>query len=184
MLQSFCRLILFKWWNWKAEITVPVREKCIMAIAPHTSNMDFIIGILYSRAVGLKANFLMKKEWFFWPLGILMRRLGGIPVYRSKKMSLTDQLAEYARKCSVFQLAITPEGTRSRVEEWKKGFYYIAYKAEIPIMLFGLDFKNRQIVCTKEIIPNGDYDTQIIEIKNYFKNFQGKHPEKFSIGTL
>ncbi len=184
MIPSLCRLILFKWWKWKTEITLPVQKKCILAIAPHTSNMDFIIGILYSRAVGLKANFLMKKEWFFWPLGILMRRLGGIPVYRNKKMSLTDQLAEYARKCETFQLAITPEGTRSRVEEWKKGFYYIAYKAEIPIMLFGLDFKNKQIVCTKEVHPNGDYDAQIIEIKNYFRHFEGRHPEKFSVGTI
>lgn len=184
MISSFCRLILFKWWKWKAEITCPIPDKCIMAIAPHTSNLDFIIGILYSRAVGMKANFLMKKEWFFWPMGILMRRLGGIPVYRNKKTSLTDQLAEYARKSPFFQLAITPEGTRSRVEEWKKGFYYIAYKAEIPILLFGLDFEHKRIVCTRKIFPTGDYNAQIIEIKNYFKSFKGRHPEKFSVGTI
>ena len=78
-----------------------------------------------------------------------------------------------------FRLAITPEGTRSRVEEWKKGFYYIAWKAEIPILLYGLDFRKKQIVCHKAIVPNGNIEEQMQEIINYFKPYQGRHPEKF-----
>lgn len=170
--------------GWKAEVTVPMTDKYIIALAPHTSNFDFILGILYSRAMGFRCDFLMKKEWFFWPLGILMRKLGGIPVYRSKKMSMTDQLAEVARKRDTFHLCITPEGTRSRTEEWKKGFYYIALKAELPIMLYGVDYPSKMIRCTKTIMPNGDLEGQMKEIKTYFKDFRGKYPEKFATGPI
>lgn len=159
-------------------------DKYIIALAPHTSNFDFILGILYSRAMGFRCDFLMKKEWFFWPLGILMRKLGGIPVYRSKKMSMTDQLALVARKRDTFHLCITPEGTRSRTEEWKKGFYYIAMKADLPILLYGIDFPSKTICCTKSIVPDGNLEGQIKEIKTYFKKFTGKYPEKFTTGPI
>ncbi|MBP3472590.1 MAG: 1-acyl-sn-glycerol-3-phosphate acyltransferase [Paraprevotella sp.] len=184
MLKSVCHFILFRLMGWKAEVSIPLRDKYIIALAPHTSNMDFLLGLLYSRAMGFRSDFLMKKEWFFWPLGGIMRWLGGIPVYRSKSMSLTDQLAEVARSRKTFHLAITPEGTRSAVEEWKKGFYYIALKANLPILLYGLDYHEKRIVCTKEIHPDGDIERQMREIKMYFKDFTGKHPDKFTIGTL
>jgi 1-acyl-sn-glycerol-3-phosphate acyltransferase len=126
----------------------------------------------------------MKKEWFFWPLGPIFRSLGGIPVFRSKKTSMTDNLAEAARKAERFMLCITPEGTRSPNPEWKKGFYYIAQKAEIPILLYGVDYEQKLIRCTKTIVPNGDIDTQMRDIKLYFKDFKGKKPENFTIGEL
>lgn len=132
----------------------------------------------------MKSNFLMKKEWFFWPLGPLFRRLGGIPVYRQKHTSMTDAMAETARKAQVFHLCITPEGTRSRVEEWKKGFYFIALKAELPILLYAVDYERKLIKCTKTIIPNGDLEGQMREIKLYYKDFRGKKPENFTIGDV
>ena len=159
-------------------------RKFIICLAPHTSNWDFVLGQLYSGAEGLKSNFLMKKEWFFWPLGPLFRKLGGIPVYRSKKTSMTDNLAEAARQADHFMLCITPEGTRSLNPEWKKGFYYIAQKAEIPILLYGVDYEKRLISCTKTIIPNGDIDAQMRDIKLYFKDFKGKNPDMFTIGEV
>jgi 1-acyl-sn-glycerol-3-phosphate acyltransferase len=126
----------------------------------------------------------MKKEWFFWPLGPIFRSLGGIPVFRSKKTSMTDNLAEAARKAERFMLCITPEGTRSPNPEWKRGFYYIAQKAEIPILLYGVDYEQKLIRCTKTIVPTGDIDTQMRDIKLYFKDFKGKKPENFTIGEL
>jgi 1-acyl-sn-glycerol-3-phosphate acyltransferase len=125
---------------------------------------------------------MMKKEWFFWPLGPIFKRMGGIPVYREKNRSVTDVLAQQAREADEFRLCITPEGTRRRQPEWKKGFYYIALKAELPILLYGLDYKRRLIQCTKQVIPDGDFDKQIVEIKQYFEGFQGKYPEKFTTG--
>ena len=142
-MANFYHRLLFKHLGWQENVTVPHRDKCILCVAPHTSNWDFIYGQLYYRAKGRTANFLMKKEWFFWPLGMLFRKLGGIPVYRSKKNSLTDLLAERIKGMTHFELAITPEGTRSRVDKWKRGFYFIAQKAGIPIQLFDLDYKNK-----------------------------------------
>ena len=170
--------------GWTADITEAHPNKFIICLAPHTSNWDFLLGQLFSKAEGLKSNFLMKKEWFFWPLGPLFRKLGGIPVVRSKHTSMTDSLAEAARQAETFMLCITPEGTRSPNPDWKKGFYYIAQKAGLPILLYGVDYEKRLIHCTKTIIPNGDIDAQMREIKLYFKDFKGKKPENFTIGDI
>ena len=88
------------------------------------------------------------------------------------------------QKVNTFHLCITPEGTRSLNPEWKKGFYYIALKAQIPILLYGVDYEKKHIQCTKTIIPNGDIESQMKEIKLYFKDFKGKCPEKFTIGEV
>lgn len=184
MWKSFCNWLLFKHMGWTTEVTEDHPNKYIICLAPHTSNWDFVIGQLYNGAAGIRSNFLMKKEWFFWPLGPIFRRWGGIPVYRSKHTHMTDHLAEAAKQATSFHLCITPEGTRSPNPEWKKGFYYLALKAEIPILLYGVDYEKRHIVCTKTIIPNGDIDAQMREIKLYFSNFKGKKPENFTIGNI
>jgi 1-acyl-sn-glycerol-3-phosphate acyltransferase len=123
----------------------------------------------------------MKKEWFFWPLGPIFRKTGGIPVYRDKKTSMTDNLAETAKRSESFRLCITPEGTRSRNPDWRKGFYFIALKAGLPILLYGLDFDRKLIQCTKCIMPTGDVEKDMQEIKQYFADYKGKHPENFAI---
>ncbi len=182
MWKRFCNWLLYKRMGWTSNITEDHPSKCIICLAPHTSNWDFIIGQLYNSAHGLKSNFLMKKEWFFWPLGCLFRKLGGIPVYRDKRTSLTDSLAQAVRQAESFRLCITPEGTRSRVEEWKKGFYFIAQKAGIPILLYGVDYEKKLIECSKTIVPSGDLDADMTQIKLYYKKFKGKKPENFTTG--
>ena len=184
MLSNFFSWILYRVMGWKKEVSISYPTKFIICLAPHTSNWDFVIGQLFSHAEGLNSNFLMKKEWFFWPLGTLFKKMGGIPVYREKHTSMTDIMAEVARQSDTFQLCITPEGTRSLNPEWKKGFYYIAQKAEIPILLFGVDYKKKMINCTKSIIPSGDIKKDMKEIKLYFKDFHGKIPENFTIGDI
>jgi 1-acyl-sn-glycerol-3-phosphate acyltransferase len=167
--------------GWTKDITVAHPDKYIICLAPHTSNWDFILGQLYSCAEGLRINYLMKKEWFFWPLGPIFRKTGGIPVYRDKKTSMTDNLAETAKRSESFRLCITPEGTRSRNPDWRKGFYFIALKAGLPILLYGLDFDKKLIQCTKCIMPTGDVEKDMQEIKQYFADYKGKHPENFAI---
>ena len=184
MSHLISRTLFYKVLGWKVNVTVPHHDKCIICVAPHTSNWDFIIAELYYHAIGRKAGFLMKKEWFFWPLGTLFRHLGGIPVNRGKHTSMTDALAETARKVPGFRLCVTPEGTRSLNPEWKKGFYFIALKAELPILLYGVDFKERKIVCTKMIVPSGNVEDDMKIIKTYFKDFKGKRPELFSVGEI
>lgn len=184
MLKKFSSWLLYKHMGWKKDVTQTVPEKCVICLAPHTSNWDFIIGQLYMRAEGMHSNFLMKKEWFFWPLGSMFKAIGGIPVWRSKKSSMTDNLAQTARNLGHFQLCITPEGTRSLNPDWKKGFYFIALKAEIPILLFGMDYEKKTIRCTRTIVPTGDLDADMREIKLYFKDFKGRKPEKFTVGDI
>ncbi len=184
MFRRICAWMLYKRMGWTKDVSEPHPDKYIICLAPHTSNWDFLIGQLYVRAEGIKSNFLMKKEWFFWPLGPLFRSIGGIPVWRSKHTSMTDNLAETAKEAKRFHLCITPEGTRSLNAEWKKGFYFIAAKAQIPILLYGLDYERRLIQCTKTILPTGDIDNEMREIKLYFKDFKGKRPELFTIGEV
>ena len=181
---KFCNWLLYKQMGWKTEVTQDHPDKYIICLAPHTSNWDFIIGLLYSRAERMKSNFLMKKEWFFWPLGPIFKSLGGISVHRQKKTSMTDSMAESAKEAKEFKLCITPEGTRSLNPEWKKGFYFIALKAGLPILLYGLDYERKLIQCTKTIIPSGDLEKDMREIKQYFKGFKGKKPENFTIGEV
>lgn len=181
---NFWSWLLYRQMGWKLNVTEQLPGKGILCLAPHTSNWDFVIGQLYARAEGLKTNFLMKKEWFFWPLGSMFKRMGGIPVWRSKHTSMTDNLAQTARESKHFLLCITPEGTRKQNAEWKMGFYYIAQKAEIPILLFGVDYQKKLIQCTKTIIPDGNMEEQIREIKLYYKDFIGKKPQNFTIGEI
>ncbi|MBQ7471411.1 MAG: 1-acyl-sn-glycerol-3-phosphate acyltransferase [Prevotella sp.] len=183
-MKNFCKWLLYKRLGWKVNVTVDHPDKYIICLAPHTSNWDFLIGQLYMRAEGLHVNFLMKKEWFFWPLGPMFRRMGGIPVWRSKHTSMTDNLAEQARRANTFCLCITPEGTRSLNPDWKKGFYFIAQKAEIPVLLYGVDYERKLIECTKSFIPSGDVEREMREIKLYFKDYKGRKPELFTIGDI
>ena len=183
MFKGLCRLI-FRKMGWQVELTVPYRDKCIICVAPHTSNWDFIIAELYYHSIGRTAGFLMKKEWFFWPMGVLFRSMGGIPVERSRHVSLTDRVAEAAIKAERFELAVTPEGTRSLVTKWKRGFYFIALKAGLPIQLYAIDYKRKRIVCTQELVPSGNVEADMRLIMDYYRPYEGKYPGKFAVEDI
>ena len=183
MFKSLCRLI-FRKMGWQVEMTVPYRDKCIICVAPHTSNWDFIIAELYYHSIGRTAGFLMKKEWFFWPMGVLFRSMGGIPVERSRHVSLTDRVAEAAITAERFELAVTPEGTRSLAAKWKRGFYFIALKAGLPIQLYAIDYKRKRIVCTQELVPSGDVEADMRLIMDYYRPYEGKYPGKFAVEDI
>ena len=183
MFKSLCRLI-FRKMGWQVEMTVSYRDRCIICVAPHTSNWDFIIAELYYHSIGRTAGFLMKKEWFFWPMGVLFRSMGGIPVERSRHVSLTDRVAEAAIKAERFELAVTPEGTRSLAAKWKRGFYFIALKAGLPIQLYAIDYKNKRVVCTKELVPSGDVEADMRLIMDYYRPYEGKYPGKFAVEDI
>lgn len=174
---------ILKLMGWSVDITVPDLPKAIICVAPHTSNWDFIIGELAYRSIGRTAGFLMKDTWFFWPLGPMFRALGGIPVPRSKERrrgSLTDFIVERFCDTTRLTLAITPEGTRSRTTEWHTGFLHIARRAGVPIHLGAIDYVDKRVVITRTIIPGPDIEADMRMIKDYYKPFRGKYPEKFT----
>lgn len=184
MKQALCKFIYHKLLGWKAVVNVPDYDKYIICAAPHTSNWDLFIGKLFYGAIGRETGFMMKKDWFFWPLGPIFRWMGGIAVDRGKRTSLVEQAINIAKENEKFHLAITPEGTRKANPHWKKGFYYIAKGAGIPILLVGIDYSKKTITIGKEIHPSEDIDKDMREIKLFFKDFKGKHPENFSIGKI
>lgn len=184
MKKAICGFIYYKLLGWKTKVSAPDYDKYIICAAPHTTNWDLIIGKLFYGAIGRETGFMMKKDWFFWPLGPIFRWMGGIPVDRSRKTSLVDQMIKIAKSSQKFHLAITPEGTRKANPNWKKGFYYIAQGASMPILLIAIDYEKKCITVEKVIHPSGDLDKDMREIKLYYKNFKGKYPEKFSIGEI
>lgn len=184
MKKAIYSFIYYRLLGWKKNVTVPLPDKCVICAAPHTTNLDLFIGKLFYGAIGRKASFMMKKEWFAFPLGLIFKAVGGIPVDRNHKTSLVEQMAQQFAQSKKFNLAITPEGTRKRNPNWKKGFYYIALKAQVPIALAGIDYENKTISITKAIMPTGDFEKDMREIKLYYKDFKGKHPENFTVGKI
>lgn len=179
MKKSISRFILHLL-GWKAIITVPDFPKCVFCVAPHTSNCDFLLGKLAYLSVGRKAGFLIKKDWFFFPLNLIFKAMGGVPVNRSRRGELIDQVVEQFKTHDQFCIAITPEGTRKRNSHWKKGFYLIAQQAEVPIVLAYIDYQRKVVGIERVFDPSGDYEKDIQEIKSYFKNVVAKFPNQFT----
>ena len=180
MIKVICKQIL-KTTGWKIAGNTNYPGKCVICVAPHTSNWDLFLGLTVYTAMGRRSYFLMKKSWFFFPLGILFKAIGGIPVDRNKKTALTDQLAEEYAKRDNFQIAITPEGTRKKNNEWKKGFYYIALAANVPIVIVSLNYKDKIVDFKSILIPSGNIDADMKFIKDCYRDASPRHPEKFAL---
>ena len=174
--------LILKLFGWKVSITVPDYTKCIICVAPHTSNWDFVLGELAYAFVGRKAGFLMKDTWFFWPLGCFFRAIGGIAVPRRKPGtgSLTDFIVSKFKSSSRLVLAIMPEGTRSRTTAWHTGFLHIAMQADVPIALGVIDFPSKRIMIERTFTPTGNVDADMRAIKDFYSPFTGKYPDKFT----
>lgn len=178
-MSKLSKFILEKVMGWRVITNFPEVAKCVLVVAPHTSNWDFVVGKLAYSSLGRNANFLIKAEWFFFPFNIFFKSIGGIPVRRGRSGSLTDRLAEEFRLRDRMHLAIAPEGTRKPVKNWKKGFYFIALKAKVPIVLIALDWGKKEAIVKDMFYPTGDFDSDIINIKSYYKDVKGKIPKNF-----
>ncbi|WP_085535316.1 1-acyl-sn-glycerol-3-phosphate acyltransferase [Massilibacteroides vaginae] len=170
---------LLKMMGWKQGPIGEYVPKCVVCVAPHTSNWDFILGKLFYLSIGREASFLIKKEWFFFPFNLFFNWIGGVPVDRSKKTSVTDQMVDEFNKRKQFHLAVTPEGTRKRSEEWKKGFYYIALNAKIPILLAYFDYNDKEIGTKGLFYPTGDVTEDINNIRACYNDVTARNPKNF-----
>jgi 1-acyl-sn-glycerol-3-phosphate acyltransferase len=181
MISLLSRIIL-RIFGWHTNAILPKGvNKAVMIVAPHTSYLDFVIGRMTFWSSRIKIRVLIKKESFFFPLGLLLRILGGVPVARGKKNNLVGQVTELYRKNERLVVVITPEGTRRRVNQWKKGFYYIAMEAKVPIALAFIDYGTRTGGIGPLFYPTGDYERDIIEIMNYYRDKTARHPERFNL---
>ena len=170
-------------WNASCKLG-EIPQKCVLCVAPHTSNWDFIAGkIGYAAIGGVKPNFLIKKEWFRFPFNLFFGPIGGIAVDREKNTTLADAVIKEMNSRSHFQLAITPEGTRKANPNWKKGFYFIARNSNVPLVIMYIDYKRREVCIDHIFEPTGDTNADIAAIKQWYKDqgIQGRNPEGFAI---
>ena len=178
MKQTISRFIL-KIFGWKTELKVQMVDKCVLVGAPHTTNWDFPLAILGMSAMGIKFNWVGKHTLFRWPFGGVMRSLGGIPLDRkSGGTGFAIKAVETFQNLDRFVLAIAPEGTRHRTNYWKAGFYKIATKSNVPIVLGYVDFKKKKIGLGKIFMPTGDKDKDFMQVRDFYSDKSGKYPEK------
>lgn len=181
MFRIFARLIL-KAMGWKTEPVgvFPIKpKKYVVIVAPHTSGWDFIIGVLYRSVLRLTdARYLGKKELFKPPFGFIFRWLGGTPVDRSTSHNMVDEVVKLFDRHERFAIALSPEGTRQRVERLRTGFYNIAKNAQVPIVMVGLDFKNKQVIFSEPFMTSSDQQKDFDHILRFFGPIEGKFPGK------
>ena len=177
MIKTISRLILSAL-GWKTSYTITAPDKCVLIGAPHTSNWDFPLTMLGLSCMGIRFNWVGKHTLFPWPLGTLLKAIGGIPVDRSQGTSFLKRIIELYESSETLILAMAPEGTRSRTSHWKTGFYTIACRAGVPICLGYLDYSRKIIGLEQVIIPSGDIERDFEVIKGYYQDKSGKYPEK------
>lgn len=169
----------FNLFGWKVVGKKPDLKKFVLIAAPHTSNWDFFVGLAARNLSNLNSQFLAKKSLFDIPLvGWFVRKMGGHPVDRTKKTHIVDQVVDLFNQNEEFVITITPEGTRSYREKWRTGFYRIAEKANVPIVMVGFDFAKKEVNWQPPFYPTGDLDADIEVMKSYFRTVKGKHPKK------
>jgi 1-acyl-sn-glycerol-3-phosphate acyltransferase len=162
-------------WRWIGER--PPVQKCIITAAPHTSNWDLLYTLLASMALGIPAVWMMKDSWFFWPLGPVFRWLGGIPVNRSKRSSVVDQMVKAFAENDWLYVIITPEGTRKKVRHWRTGFYWMALGAEVPILLGIINYRDKTVGVGPHFKPSGDLEKDFAFIRDFYHHEAGLNPE-------
>ncbi|WOT05302.1 lysophospholipid acyltransferase family protein [Shewanella youngdeokensis] len=177
MFQKFCRFLL-RATGWKISGALPPQQQCIVIVAPHTSNWDFVIGVIARGALAEKLNFLGKHQLFIPPWGWFFKAMGGTPVDRSKNNNLVDSVVELFKNNPDFGLALAPEGTRSPVKRWKTGFYHIASKAQVPIVTVGFDFSRKTIVINDAMHTTDDMQQDMDNIIRFFRSITGRRPKK------
>ena len=163
--------------GWHIINDLPDDDKYMLIVAPHTSNWDFVYGVLAKSAVGFKVNFLGKDTLFKGPLGWWFKALGGIPVKRDEKLNMVEQMVQQFEQRNKMILAMSPEGTRSRLDYWKSGFYHIACGAKVPIVMATLNFAEKEIKLGGRFMPVGDVVKDMDKIRAFFADIDGKKPK-------
>jgi 1-acyl-sn-glycerol-3-phosphate acyltransferase len=179
MFAYFAKFILWIF-GWKIDQNLPKDKSYIILVAPHTSNWDFIVGRLVIGSLRVPQRVLMKKEMFFFPLNYLLNALGAMPIDRKKSQKMVDYIVEMFKEKDDFVFSITPEGTRAYVEKWKTGFYQIAIKANVPIVLGKIDYKKKSSGLTDILYPTGDFEKDFRQIVDILNGVTGRNPELYN----
>jgi len=165
--------------GWRVLGQFPNVPKCVIIVAPHTSNWDFVVGIATLFALSLRASYLGKHSLFRGPFGALVRATGGIPVDRESPLGIVERAIELVRGSDRIFLALSPEGTRQRVESWKSGYYRIAVGAGVPILPVAFDYPRKAVVLLPLFVPSGDYARDEAALRALFSARMARRPEGY-----
>ena len=161
--------------GWKIRGRIPDFKKFVIIAAPHSSNWDFVFFLLIIFKFKISVHWMGKHTMFRWPFKWLLKRLGGIPIDRSKKGNVVQSMCKAFEESKRLIITIAPSGTRERVMTWKTGFYHIARKAKVPIVCGFIDYKNSTVGIGPSLIPSGDIEKDMISIKSFYAPFSGKY---------
>ena len=164
--------------GWRTHVIPPPTSRYVLIGAPHTSNWDFVVALLLMAAERIPIRLMGKDSLFRGPTGVMMRSLGAIPVYRDQKANLVDQVAEIFTQHENLVIGLAPEGTRAKSTRWLTGFYYIALKANVPIVMAYLDYGNKVCGLGPSFYPTGDIQADFEIIRNFYSGIVGKYPQK------
>ncbi|MDD2381378.1 MAG: 1-acyl-sn-glycerol-3-phosphate acyltransferase [Mariniphaga sp.] len=181
LLQKICKWIL-RVLGWKSIGELSTDPRIIIIGFPHTSGWDFIISWIFYISLGGTANILIKREFFFWPVGLILKKMGGIPIDRSKGANVIRQVIRQFNEREYMHLAITPEGTRKRTKRWKAGFHTIARTVGIPVFLSTFDWGRKEMTIWGQFELTDDAQADIQRLKDFLreKGIRGKHPDQFT----
>ena len=166
--------------GWKIVGSYPKElKKFIIVGAPHTSNTDFVLGVLMKYITGLPINFIGKQSLFKPPYGFIFKALGGTPVDRTKSANMVEAIIDVFNSNEEFILAISPEGTRKKVDKWKTGFYHIAKGANVPIIFNTFDFGKKEYLISDPYYLTDNMEKDFLFFHNFYKDVKGKHPDQY-----
>ena len=173
---------ILKLLGWKHRVPEAYKvKKAVMIGAPHTSNWDILYSLAGMWAAGYRPKFFIKKEWIDKPvIGRIIKWLGGIPVDRSKRNNLVQHSVDMLKQADELVLLVPAEGTRKRVDAWKKGFYYIALESGLPLLLAYLDYGKKEAGVGRMMYVSGDFEKDMAEIEDFYKDIIAKHPENYN----
>jgi len=167
--------------GWTIHADYPDVKNYVLIAAPHTSNWDFPLGILAAKAINLKVHWMGKHTIFRWPFAWFFRALGGRPVHRDQALNVIQEMADLFAHSGQLILALAPEGTRTRTDHWRTGFYYIAWAAKVPIAMGYLDYGQKQVGLGGTFYPGDDIEAVFSQIRQFYKDRRGKYPENESL---
>ena len=176
-MHSLARFILFRLLGWRIVGDFPPHDQLVLAVAPHTSWMDFIIAVLTRAVLQKEIHFIGKKELFTSWTAWFFTAMGGRPVDRSGNKNTVESVAALFKENKVFRLALAPEGTRKKVDRLRTGFYHIAQTAKVPILPVGFDFKNKKMLLFPILYPGPSIAQDFDVLEGYFDGIEGKVPE-------
>lgn len=170
--------------GWTLADEVPIADRAVFVAAPHTSNWDLPFTLAVAWALDMDISWAGKSSLFKPPFGFVMRALGGVPIDRSKRQNQVESIADAIKGAKRLYLVIAPSGTRSKRDHWKSGFYRIAQAADVPMMLGFLDYEKKRGGLAFTMQPSGDIAKDMSEIRAFYANVRGKHPERESTPKL